>query len=59
LVYLRDPSIVCGKYFKSLSQKLGAKTEFATKPKDGMANKLFIRAWSTYNGSNHNIHTYV
>jgi len=42
LVYLKDPSIVCGKDFKSLSQKLGAKTEFATKPKDGMANKLLV-----------------
>jgi hypothetical protein len=41
---------------------LGAKTELAIKPKDGMADKitsLFIKTWSSYNGSNHNIHKYV
>jgi hypothetical protein len=61
LVYLRDPSIVCGKDFNSLSQKSGARTELATKQKDGMAKiaSLFIRARSKYNGSSHNIHIYV
>jgi hypothetical protein len=40
LVYFKDPSIVCGKDFNSLSQKLGVRIELATKPKDGMANKF-------------------
>jgi hypothetical protein len=45
-------STICGNDFNSLSQKLGGGTKLATKSKVGM----FIRAWSSYNGSNHNIY---
>jgi hypothetical protein len=41
LVYLKDLSIVYGNDFNS-SKKLGAKTKFATKPKDGMVDRLLV-----------------
>jgi hypothetical protein len=54
-------STICGKDLNSLSQKSGVRTKLATKPKDGMANRLLICSYKhgAYNGSNHNIHKYV
>jgi hypothetical protein len=35
-------STICGKDFNSLSQKSGVGIKLATKPKDGMANRLLV-----------------
>jgi hypothetical protein len=48
LFYLKDPSIVCGKDFNFLSQNSSARTELATKPKDGMAINSLQQKVSLY-----------